>query len=177
MSTESASCITLKMGDLPLLQRALNALDGRAKAVPVKSADKASPENQIVFDPYVFGGKTRLRIAKWVAWVKIQVEALNKAHEGLVKQYSKPAEGCSEDGSASDAPDEPAEVGAAAPQNEAMAVHPSNNRAFYDEWSAAQESEVKAPAELLKLSYDDLKAEDNRLPPSVLGALAPILSE
>ena len=138
--------ITLRNADIPLIYKALQALDGRPSPVDVES-DDGKKRTMIHTQPYTFSGMARLTVARWIARLKTETESLGKTHDGLVKQYATV-----------EVPDK---------------VEEKRMPEWRAEWMAVQEAAQDYDLALLK--YEELKPEDNKLPGSVLGLLMPLL--
>jgi len=97
--------------------------------------------------PYKFGGKARITLARWLAAVKSANDTLSAAHDALVRQFIPVGE---------------------------KEVPPARRAEFQAEWDKVMDDTVSF--ELPKVPVDELFAEDNQLPVSVLAVLSPILA-
>jgi hypothetical protein len=140
--------ITIRNSDIPAAFKALQALDGAPSVVEIDTED-GKKRSMLHTTPYVFGGKARFQIAKWLIAIKTTAEALTKTHDGLVKQYAEPAK-----------PDQ---------------VTEANMPAWREEWLKVQDD--VSGFDLHPIKLDELKVEDNRIPSTVLAALLPLLAE
>lgn len=138
--------IRILNAQIPALLQGLSALDGRKEVVEVDTAD-GKTKRLLNTVPFVFSGKARLTAGKWIAALRTQSEILNKVHDDLVRQY--------------------------ATKDNPTTVAPENEEKFRAEMASVDVTpfEVSLPA----ISFEDLNAETNKLPVSVIGVLAPIL--
>ena len=143
--------ITLRGRDVYYIRNALNALDGRPEAVSVKPPGRSESESQVILKPYTFSGRARYQISKWNVEVRRALESLDEARKKLVSQYADPTHLV--DG---------AEQGA-----------PANVVLFDKDWAAVLSEPVQFS--LSPIRFDDLRVDENLIPPSVLAVLDPIL--
>lgn len=133
--------ITISNHEIPLLYRALQALDGRQEVVELSEGDKTRKALQL--KPYKFGGQVRMAVAEWLSAVRPISENLSKVHDALVKQYASAAD--------------------------PKTVDESRMPEFLHEWTRVEDD--THTFEQAPLAIADLHPEENQLPATVLSVL------
>ncbi len=128
-----------------LLVRALTNLDGQPEVHEVTRDGRV--EKVVVNRPYRFGGRARVQLAKWLVALKQTERAFGDAHDGLVRSFVTP-----------ECPNE---------------VPPDRKGEFEQAWAGALLARTEY--RLDPIQTDDLNAESNGLPVSLLAVLSPIL--